>query len=190
MASATQQFVISIMSHDGIGIVYAVSHAIGQMGGEIADLRQSVLRGYFTMILLAAFPPDATTAGIKARLGEVAVPGIPPLEVSVIAAEQVGPAEEGGALANAYALTASGEQRAGLVAQVSAFCARHGINILDLSSAVAQGQYTMILIVDLGQQQDIQALRAQLGDFACERGLTLVLQHYDVFRATNEVGTR
>ncbi len=40
------------MSRDGIGIVYAVSHAISRMVGDIADLRQSVLRGYFTMILL------------------------------------------------------------------------------------------------------------------------------------------
>lgn len=186
-----EQYVISIMSHDGIGIVQAVSHAINEMGGEIADLRQSVLRGYFTMILLAAFDSSTTAPAIRERLARVRVPGIPPLEVSVIAAADDAAKEEANPLANAYVLTASGAQQAGLVAKVSALCAENGINILDLSTAVAQGRYIMILIVDPGPLAgDIGQLHHKLERFGAEHELTLVLQHYDVFRATNEVGIR
>jgi len=186
-----EQYVISIMSHDGIGIVHAVSRAINEMGGEIADLRQSVLRGYFTMILLASFDAATTAQAIKERLAQVRVPGIPPLEVSGIAAGEAVAPEEANPLANAYVLTASGEQQAGLVAKVSALCAENGMNILDLSTAVTQRRYIMILIVDPGPlANDIAQLHRKLERFGSQNELTLVLQHYDVFRATNEVGIR
>jgi predicted amino acid-binding ACT domain protein len=86
-----------------------------------------------------------------------------------------------------YVLTASGRDRIGFVASVSSFCARQNINILDLSTAVSDGSYTMILLVDLSRCPDLAEMRRQLKAFAQESGLRLVLQHYDIFKATNEV---
>ena len=48
------------MSIDRIGIVHEISRAISELQGNIADIRQSVLCGYFSMILLAAFPAPAS----------------------------------------------------------------------------------------------------------------------------------
>ena len=60
MPEPNQSFFLSISSRDRIGIVYQVSSAISELGGDIADLRQSVLRSHFTMILLASFPATVT----------------------------------------------------------------------------------------------------------------------------------
>ena len=60
MPEQAKLFFLSISSRDRIGIVYQVSSAISELGGDIADLRQSVLRGHFTMILLASFPDTVT----------------------------------------------------------------------------------------------------------------------------------
>jgi predicted amino acid-binding ACT domain protein len=75
-----------------------------------------------------------------------------------------------------------------VTAAVSGFCARHNVNILDLSTAVSDGAYTMILLVDLSERSDVADIRRQLQIFGQESGLSLVLQHYAIFKATNEVG--
>ncbi len=186
MADTGQQFVISITSRDRIGIVRDVSSAISELCGDIADLRQSVLCGYFTMILVAAFPAEVTAAAIRARLAAVNTPDKPALEVTVNPAEGL-VADEAGALDNAYMLTASGPDRIGFVATVSSFCAGNQINILDLSTAVADGSYIMMLLVDLSRC-DVGDIRRRLKQFGQETGFAVVLQHYDIFKATHEVG--
>jgi glycine cleavage system transcriptional repressor len=188
MPESTHSFFLSISSRDRIGIVHQVSSAISELGGDIADLRQSVLRGHFTMILLASFPAAVTQPEIGRRLEALTVAGIPPLHVSILPADDAPPAESGDALENAYVLTASGRDRIGFVATVSAFCARNGINILDLSTAVDDGAYTMILLIDLALcPDDVGELRHKLDRFRHETGLQVVLQHYAILEATNEV---
>lgn len=71
MTEASQEFVISIMSRDRVGIVYEISNAISELNGNIADVRQSVLCGYFTMILLASFPVGVTQRDIERKLAGV-----------------------------------------------------------------------------------------------------------------------
>src|SRR5512146_776339 len=71
MTDPEEEFVISIMSRDRIGIVHEVSRAISELQGNIADIRQSVLCGYFTMILLAAFPAGVTQRDVERKLAEV-----------------------------------------------------------------------------------------------------------------------
>ena len=45
----------------------------------------------------------------------------------------------------------------------------------------------MILIVDLSRSNSVAEVRADLKQFAIEHGLKVVLQHYDIFRAVNEI---
>ena len=188
MPETSRSFFLSISSRDRIGIVSQVSSAISELGGDIADLRQSVLRGHFTMILLASFPSTVTQRQIQRRLNALNVAGVPPLQVSILPADDVPDSDAESILENAYVLTASGKDRIGFVATVSAFCARNGINILDLSTAVADGAYTMILLVDLAQcPDDVGALRLKLERFQEETGFQVVLQHYAILAATNEV---
>jgi ACT domain-containing protein len=108
--------------------------------------------------------------------------------VSLLPADDAPHADADDALENAYVLTVSGQDRIGFVATVSAFCARNGINILDLSTAVADGAYIMILLVDLTRcPDDVGELRHKLDRFQNETGLQVVLQHYAILEATNEV---
>jgi glycine cleavage system transcriptional repressor len=187
MTHQSNQFTISIMSRDRIGIIAEVSGAISELEGDIADLRQSVLRGYFTMILLASFPAVVAAEQIAQRLTALNVEGKPALDIAVRPANDAAAADAPGVPDNAYVLTASGPDRIGFVATVSSFCAQNAINILDLSTAVDDGTYIMMLLVDLSCCNDLGALRDKLNVFGREMGLNVVLQHYDIFRATNEI---
>ena len=87
----------------------------------------------------------------------------------------------------AYVLTATGQNRIGFVATITSFCAKNDINILDLSTTISGDVYVMILVIDLNCVESISDMRRALQEFSQENGITSVLQHYDIFRAVNEI---
>jgi glycine cleavage system transcriptional repressor len=187
MKQPQEEYVISIMSRDRIGIVHEISSAISSMGGNIADIRQSVLCGYFTMILLASFPAGVSQRDIQRKLAEVDAHSETAIDAAVVQAEQGATTSATPIPENAYVLTATGSDQIGFVATVTSFCVRHEINILDLSTTVSDGAYVMILIIDLNRCNSIAAVRQDLQQFARETGLKVVLQHHHIFRAVNEI---
>ncbi len=175
-----RNMVISVMAKDRPGIVAEVTEGIGALGGNLADLRESVLCGYFTMILVAVFPASVSLEKVEATLAEATAS-----KVAVVLHE--GTLETSDDTEQAYVLSAVGRDRIGLVAQVSRFCLDHNVNILDLASHVADDQYTMMLQINLSNIQSLETFREELSVFGQSSGLALVLQHNDIFRATNEI---
>ena len=51
----SKPYMISVMSHDRVGIIADVTGAIKSLHGNLEDLSQTVMKGYFTMLLLATF---------------------------------------------------------------------------------------------------------------------------------------
>lgn len=175
-----QIMAISVMAKDRPGIVAEVTAGISELGGNLADLRESVLCGYFTMILIAGFPATVSVEEVKSALAEATAS-----QVSVALHE--GSLTEAEDAEHAYVLSAVGRDRVGLVAQVSRFCFERGVNILDLASHVEADQYTMMLQLDLSDIQSLDTFKDEISSFGKESGLNLVLQHNDIFRATNEI---
>lgn len=175
-----QIMVISVMAKDRPGIVAEVTEGISNLKGNLADLRESVLCGYFTMIFIAGFSESVQPETVEQVLAQATG-----CQIQVLPHE--GAFMNSGNTASAYVLTAVGRDRVGLVAQVSRFCMDRNINILDLASHVEVDQYTMMLQIDLSQQEDIARFQQDLAEFGRKSGLNLVLQHEDIFRATNEV---
>lgn len=174
------QYMISILSRDNVGIVSDVAQAIGALNGDIADLRESVLRGYFTMILLVEFEEAISAETIQAALQS------DDRHISIQPVSDL--PDQTDAMPDAqYVLTASGPDRIGFVATVTNFCTQQRINILDISTTRADGDYVMILELDLTQAASLVDIRYQLQRFAQQNGIRTVLQHQDIFKATNEI---
>jgi glycine cleavage system transcriptional repressor len=186
MSEVQEQFVVSIMSRDRVGIIYEISKALGELGGNIADVRQSVLCGYFTMILLVSFPLKVTKRAVERKLAEVDANSETVIESAVKQVEENALTSFSPNPENAYVLTVTGTDHVGIVAGVTHSCVGHNINILDLSTTISDGDYVMILILDLDHCDSIDDFRRDLQELARETSLTLVLQHYDIFRAINE----
>jgi glycine cleavage system transcriptional repressor len=187
MTESRELFVISIISRDRIGIIYEVTKAISELDGNIADVRQSVLCGYFTMILLASFPPKMTQRSIERKLAEADSHSESAIEAVVRKADENALAFGASIPENAYVLTATGQDRVGFVALMTSFCVRHNINILDLSTTTSDGAYVMILVIDLNHCDSISDVRSDLQQFSQHNNIKAVLQHYDIFRALHEI---
>ncbi|PKN99275.1 MAG: hypothetical protein CVU42_08470 [Chloroflexi bacterium HGW-Chloroflexi-4] len=185
MSTQSIEYIISITSQDRIGIVYEISSALAELAGNIADSRQSVMCGYYTMILRASFPEAVTRKMIEAKLAEVDQKSSTPLNILVNSID--GPLTSSDNLENRYVLTASGADQIGFVARVAGFCVKHQINILDLSTTLSHGEFVMMLEVDLSRCTSINGVRTALVDFGRENHLRVVLQHHDIFKAVNEI---
>ncbi len=85
-------------------------------------------------------------------------------------------------------ITVVGKDRPGIIAEVSTTLAVRKVNILDISQTIMQGFFTMITLVDLaGIEVDLPVLRDELDRVATKVGVTITLQHEDVFTAMNRV---
>ncbi len=175
-----KQLVISVRAKDRVGIIYEVANQIRRLGGDIADLRQSVLEGHFTMILLAHFPNDVNAGAVQEAIAT------PQLRVGVNEVEAaIGAAP---ARAKRYILTAGSTDRIGLVAEMAGFCAERGMNILDLTTLRDQTRYVMMFLVELTVAASFVDIRKDLDGFGAEHGLEVTLQHEAIFEITHEVG--
>ncbi|MEI6290340.1 MAG: ACT domain-containing protein [Chloroflexota bacterium] len=186
MTKPPDEYLISITSRDRIGIVYEIARAISELEGNIADSRQSLLCGYYTMLMRCAFPAYVTQQAIQAKLSAVSSQSKTKLFSIVIPSEQTELDKSGTDLKSKYVLTISGPDHIGFIANVAAFCVSHQINILDLSTTESDGEYVMILLVDIGNTNS-EDLRQSIKIFSHENSLNMVLQHYDIFKAVNEI---
>jgi glycine cleavage system transcriptional repressor len=181
----SKQMVMSVMSKDRPGIVADITGVIYQLQGDLADLNQSVLCDYFTMILIASFDDAVTPEDVVARFSHI--PSATKLEVVVKEMDTPMEVAKAKRVKDAYVLTVQGKNKSGLVHRISLFCYQHDINILDLATTLSEDQYTMILQLDLSRVESVDTIRASLIRYAEESGLTVVLQHEDIFKAVSEI---
>lgn len=183
----SRQYAISVMSQDRPGIIADITGVIYEFGGDLADLNQSVLKGYFTMILIARFGRDVTASALAA--GFRAISSKSPLDATIKEIEVDWDHGDGKLPEETYIVTAKGNNRKGLVKLLGDFFFVRNINVLDLVTATDDKIYTMIFQVDLGHILSLKTLREDLGRLGEDEELDLVLQHNDIYMATNEVGT-
>ncbi len=180
-----KQMVISVMSKDRPGIIADVTGAIFELDGDLADLNQSILCGFLTMILIATFDKEVTSEDVIAKLSHIKAEDkfeaiIKVMDTPIEIAKTKMPEKT-------YIVTAQGKNKSGLVYGISSFCYSHNINILDLSTTLEDDIYTMILQLDLSKVDSIKEVREHLKDYATETGLHVMMQHYEIFRVTHEV---
>ena len=179
-------YVISVMFKDRVGIIADVTSAIKKIGGNLEDLSQTVMRGYFTMLLLAAFPEGTDVKHIQEAFH--AVKGLENFEIGIVPFEQddeaIAAESDDQAL---YVLTASGPDAPGLVASVAEYLRQKSMNIVDLTTKVSQGQYIMMFLVKLPPKTDVGKLKRSLQIATAEIGLKTELRHQALFKKTHEI---
>jgi glycine cleavage system transcriptional repressor len=179
------QYVISVMAQDRVGIIADVTGAVKSLRGNLADMSQTVLRRYFTMILIASFPAEVDAEALRRALKSVE--GDTPFAVGLRNVTDPLPAEEQEISDNQYVLTAVGPDQIGLVAAVTELLRQKNISIEDLSTRVDEGTYTMMLLLDLPPNTDISKLKHSLKIAMEDIGIKVELRHHALFRKTNEI---
>ncbi|MCF8057434.1 MAG: hypothetical protein K9K37_12450 [Desulfocapsa sp.] len=183
----SKQFVISVMSKDRPGIIADITGVILGLGGDLADLNQSVLGGYFTMILIAEFNDNVTPEDVFAGFSHI--DSDTRIDANIMKMDIDLEIEKGKLPKETFVVTAQATNRKGLVKIMGDFFYSRNINVLDLVTTIEKKCYTMIFQVDLTGIDSMETLRNEIEELSLRENLDLVLQHYDIFKATHEVGT-
>jgi len=181
-----KEMIISVMSKDRPGIIADITGAIYRLGGDVADLNQTVLCGYLTMILSASFDPEVTKEYLLAAISHIKTSCKFEVSIKELSVEEqkeeLRPPEE------TYILTVQGPNKSGIVHGISLFCFTHNINIFDLATTLRDDQYTMALQLDLKRCTcSLATLQKELEEYSQQSGLTIMMQHNDIFQVTNEI---
>lgn len=178
-----KDYILTVMARDRVGIVRDVTSALSELDGNITHVSQTVMRGYFTLIISVQMPDERTLLEIrqaaerKGGVGEFEVNVRPYEEVPV---SQIRKSER-------YTLTMVGSDRKGIADRATGYLADRGINIDDFSASVHDGRFVMLVQVSVPDGVDVDEVRTELEDLGREFNLTVHLQHENIFRATNEI---
>jgi glycine cleavage system transcriptional repressor len=178
-----KQYIVTVTAADQVGIVHTISGTLRARGGNILELSQTVMRGYFTLILEVAFPEPLSTKGLAGALtadGEKY-----DVTVAVIEADEKKrnvPVPDG----ERFILTVLGDDAIGNVQGISGRLAERGVNIVDLHARVDGDRFSLVMEAFLPPHLSPALVRADLEQFGRQHGLEAYVQHENIFLATSE----
>ncbi len=183
MRKFTFQYVISVLVADRVGILHDITTALADMGSNIVGISQTVVQGYFTVIIIAAFQKAQSKEEIESAIGRQLRDTEPSVLFRKYEASEPKPVAGG-----RYILTMSGKDRPGILKAVTGFLSEKGINVEDLFFRIDGEHVTHIGELTIPPQLDIKQCQEELQAILSPLGLKGGLQHENIFRVTNEVG--
>jgi glycine cleavage system transcriptional repressor len=180
---------ITVIGRDRPGIVANVSGVLYRHRSSIEELSQTVIRGQFAMILIASLEEGASAQALKSELRDLSRDLGLDIDLRRLKPEDLIPYEAGGT--EPFIITARGKDRPGLVYGITELLAERGINITNLGAQVArlgqEPEYIQVFEVDIPKGLDYGLLQEKLRQRAQEMGVSVDLQHKDIFRAINQI---
>ena len=176
-------YVMNVMSDDHPGIVAAVGGAVEALGGNIDACSQTVLRSYFTLIMILSFPRQLGAGELSDRVrgnkGDDSS-----LQVMVRPYVPPGASSSG---CERFVITAFGKDKPGVLLRFTQYLAGKDINIVDLYGDRRGDDFVLISQVEVPPVWDIKMLQADLEQLGLEHGFNVRMQHENVFVATNQL---
>jgi glycine cleavage system transcriptional repressor len=167
-----QIIAVTVLGQDRTGIVAEVTRALSDLNGNLEDSTMTLLRGHFAMVLLVRTGASATA--VEAALNPVSAGGS-----LVVNARVLGGPTLNEVRGPSYALRVHGADRPGIVATITAVVARHGANIVDLTTRLVEGLYVLTAELQLPSEASAGGLQAELRGAAQELGVEVHLSPID-----------
>lgn len=84
-------------------------------------------------------------------------------------------------------VTVMGKDRTGIIAKTSTLLADNGINILDITQTIIQNIFTMVMLVDIGGDNEIASISEKLSVLGEELGVEIRVQHENIFNSMHRI---
>ncbi len=176
-------YIVTVTAADRVGIVHAVTGAIRDRRGNILELSQTVMRGYFTIIVAVAFDEPQGLDELAAAVAGRGEPAELTVAVRQSTEEDNEPPVPNG---ERFILTVLGDDHPGNVHGISGCLARLGVNIVDLHARVDGPRFSLVMEAFLPPDLPPGVVRAELERFGRDLGLEAFVQHENIFTATSE----
>ncbi|HOD49182.1 MAG TPA: ACT domain-containing protein [Candidatus Hydrogenedentes bacterium] len=180
MNTGTSRYVINVVTRDQVGIIANVSDALFRLGGNLEALSQTVVWGWFTMIVCGEFPRRVSAKEIKEAVESSG-------DYRAIVLPHDGLREGKPLEGEPFIVTVKGEDKPGIVRRLTRCFSQRGINIDDVWFEVREGQFIVIFHVTIPAAVDPGEVRHELENAAKELNVSLMVRHQDIFVATNSL---
>ncbi len=85
-------------------------------------------------------------------------------------------------------ITVIGQDKIGIIYEVSRVLAENSINILDISQTIMQNMFTMIMLVNTEKcSASFKEISSTLADLGEKLGLSIRIQHEDIFNSMHRI---
>ena len=85
-------------------------------------------------------------------------------------------------------ITVVGHDSKGIISKVSAKCAEHSANILEISQSVLKDYFAMIMVVDVSEiDMPFTAFVDEMKEMGSEAGLDIRTMHEDIFNSMHRI---
>ena len=182
----SKRYIITLMAANRVGILAAVTNAMAELGGDLLEVSQTVMQRFFTIILAAEFPDEREPQIVGDHIRDVCRPYAVEVCLKVPDAEILQEPPDGGA--EKYFLTVTGDDKPGMIRQVSARLAHEGIDITDLYARRSDRDRSFTMVMELAVPLGVNALALQteLEEMGSAVGLSAAMQHENIFIATQD----
>jgi glycine cleavage system transcriptional repressor len=179
------KYIISVIATDRVGIVYSVTGTVLDLGGNILELSQTVMRGYFTIILEVGFERPRPLK----QLADAILERGKRFDLRVLVTEVnedngVPRMSEG----ERFILTVLGDDAPGIIHGIAGCLAAHGVNIIDLHARVEGARFSMVMEALIPLDLTPGTIRAELERYGRDHKIEAYVQHENIFLATTEPG--
>lgn len=170
---------VTAIGADRPGIVAAVTGVLLQEGCNLEDTAMSILRGQFAMVLVVAVPDGLDPAGLERAITERTTGEGFDL---VLAVRPLHDTHESAAPLDTWTASVHGADQPGIVHAVAQELAALGVNILDLTTRVAESTpplYSMVLEVAFPPGVGEDDVQGALDRVAADLDVTCTLHRSD-----------
>ncbi|TGY65254.1 ACT domain-containing protein [Dubosiella muris] len=84
-------------------------------------------------------------------------------------------------------ITVVGSDRVGILAMIANACAKHNVNVLDVSQTIVDGIFTMTMITDCSGVSDFEAFAQFMEVLGEENCLIVRVMNQDIFKAMHTI---
>ncbi|MEZ6122094.1 MAG: ACT domain-containing protein [Planctomycetaceae bacterium] len=157
-----KEFIITMTAANRVGIMAAVTRAMSELGADLREASQTVVRGYFTMIFSAEFPEKLDADVIRDHLKDICRPfGI---DVNLKAPAQDLQDTVPGKPVRIYSLRLGGDNQPGVLRQVSTLIAARQVDIAGMHAVrVRKGSgFEMVMKIAVPTDLAIDSLLVEL----------------------------
>ena len=85
-------------------------------------------------------------------------------------------------------VTVIGKDNVGIIASISNECAKHGVNIIDITQSVIQDYFAMIMLVEIDNMSStFMSFQKELEKVGVEKNLDIRVMHEDIFNTMHRI---
>jgi len=179
----TRRFITSVLVTDRVGLLRDITQAVFALEGNIGSIRQTVIDGFFNLVFTSEHPGQVAPESLRSLLSSS-------LEAEAVVTVLDRPETRTQTVPDGsrFVVMTRGEDKPGTILAITSFLVEHGVNIEDWLVEEEDGKVVYIAQVVVPEAADFRMIQESFRVAMAARGLTALLCHENIFRATNEIG--